>query len=350
MLQNIRIDKVQALDTPLQIKSELPSSLDIDKYVSLVRSQIEKVLDGEDSKVITIIGPCSIHDPVAAIEYAKFIKTKSDEFSDSQIIVMRTYFCKPRTTTGWKGLVYDPDLNGSYDIARGLRLARKTLLEINKLGVVCSMEHLDTISPQYFDDLLVWGAIGARTTESQVHRELASGISTPIGFKNGTGGSLDLAVNAVEASIKPHHFMGCDPQGRISSITTKGNPYCHVILRGGSSGPNYENKYVNQLRDKLRSRGLTENIIIDFSHGNSGKNYKNQIKVAEDVCGQISMGTVSIKGVMIESNLVEGKQNLSSSELCFGKSITDCCIGLDESYNILQMIDKASRARMRDCK
>jgi 3-deoxy-7-phosphoheptulonate synthase len=207
------------------------------------------------------------------------------------------------------------------------------------------MEHLDTISPQYFDDLLVWGAIGARTTESQVHRELASGISTPIGFKNGTGGSLDLAVNAVEASTKPHHFMGCDPQGRISSITTKGNPYCHVILRGGSTGPNYQSEYVKSMCDKLRSRGLDENIIIDFSHGNSGKNYKNQIKVAANVCSQISEGCVSIKGVMVESNLVEGKQNLSSSKLCFGKSITDCCIGLDESYQILKMIDEASTKR-----
>jgi 3-deoxy-7-phosphoheptulonate synthase len=345
MLQNIRISNIQALDTPLQIKSELPSNPEIDKYVMEVRNNIENVLSGKDSRIISIVGPCSIHDPKAALEYAKYLKEKHTEHKDSQIIVMRTYFSKPRTTTGWKGLVYDPDLNGSYDIAKGLRLARKTLLEISRLGVACSMEHLDTISPQYFDDLLVWGAIGARTTESQVHRELASGISTPIGFKNGTGGSLDLAVNAVEASTKPHHFMGCDPQGRISSITTKGNPFCHVILRGGSNGPNYQKEFVETVCAKLRSRSLDENVIIDFSHGNSGKNYKNQITVAKNVCQQIADGNISISGIMIESNLVEGKQNLSNSVLSFGQSITDCCIGLDETNRILDMLSNAYTSR-----
>lgn len=345
LLQNRRISKIQALDTPLQIKSELPSPPELIKQVIDVRTQVEDILSGRDSRILTVIGPCSIHDPEAALEYAKYLRRQQEKHQNQQLVVMRTYFCKPRTTTGWKGLVYDPDLNGSYDIAKGLRVARNTLLEISKLGVACSMEHLDTISPQYFDDLLVWAAIGARTTESQVHRELASGISTPIGFKNGTGGSLDLAVNAVEASTKSHHFMGCDPQGRISSITTKGNPYCHVILRGGSRGPNYAKEYVERVAEKLKSRHLLEAIIIDFSHGNSGKDYRRQIIVAKDVCQQIRDGCTSIRGIMVESNLVEGKQKLSDAPLVFGKSVTDCCVGINESDQILNMLSEAQIER-----
>ena len=345
-ISDTRIKLIDTLESPDSIREEYPLNSEQKKTVITTRREIEAVLDGKSNKLILIMGPCSIHNTKEAVDYAHFIKKIRDRYSEQLVIVMRTYFAKPRTTVGWKGLVYDPDLDGSCKIHKGIIKARNVLLDILSLGVPCSMEHLDTISPQYFDDLLSWAAIGARTTESQVHRELASGISTPIGFKNGTGGSLELAVNAIESSRLPHCFMGCDSSGKISTITTMGNPYGHVILRGGSNGPNYKTNYVTQLNNLLNKKSLPENIFIDFSHGNSEKQFKRQLDVCENVCEQISSGNLSIKGVMVESNLVEGKQDISDVPLEYGKSITDACVGLIDSEKIVAMLMCAQNDRI----
>ena len=335
VLSDTRITNITQLDSPDKIREDYPLTSDQGSVVIKTRKEIEAVLEGRDNRLILVMGPCSIHNPSEAVEYAHFIKKMRARYSKLLIIVMRTYFTKPRTTVGWKGLVYDPHLDGSCEIHEGIAKARKVLLDILSLGVPCSMEHLDTISPQYFDDLLSWAAIGARTTESQVHRELASGISSPIGFKNGTGGSLPLAVNAIEASQRPHCFMGCDTSGKICVINTSGNPYGHVILRGGSKGPNFSKPYVNELKKLLVEKSLGENIFIDFSHGNSEKQYKRQLVVCDNVCGQISDGELAIKGVMVESNLVEGNQDIANKPLQYGMSITDACVGLVDSEKII---------------
>lgn len=336
-----RIEQVIYLDPPSVIKHECPITEAQRRVVADSRREVEAVLRGDSNKLIVVMGPCSIHDPVAALEYAKFLKSMQERYRDTLVIIMRTYFCKPRTTVGWKGLIYDPDLNGTCNLKKGLRLARSVLLDILELGVACSMEHLDTISPQYVDDLLSWAAVGARTTESQIHRELASGISTAIGFKNGTGGSIEMAVNAVEASIHPHNFLGCDSNGNICSIRTKGNDLCHVILRGGSKGPNYHQEVVRETEEMLVKRGLTPSIVIDFSHGNSCKQHKRQLIVSESVSGQIAAGSTSIRGIMVESNLVEGNQKIEDTPLCYGKSITDACVHLEDSETILKQLSNA---------
>lgn len=340
-----RIKEIICLESPDSIRNRYPLSRSQEELVTITRNEIEAVLDGKSNKLIVIMGPCSIHNTEEAVKYAHFIKKMRLEYDNQLIIVMRTYFAKPRTTIGWKGLIYDPDLNGSYNIHDGIVKARKVLLDIIDLGVPCSMEHLDTISPQYFDDLISWAAIGARTTESQIHRELASGISSPIGFKNGTGGSLSLAVNAIESSKREHCFMGCDSSGKISIITTKGNPYCHVILRGGTTGPNYKKSYVDSLKNLLKVKSLPENIFIDFSHGNSEKQFKKQLVVTEDVSNQIATGELAIKGVMVESNLVEGRQDITDVPLEYGKSITDACVGLKDSEIILENLARAQGLR-----
>ncbi len=348
IVSDTRIKSIVTLESPDNIRSQYPINEQQKSVVTACRKEIEDILDGKSHKLILVMGPCSIHNTAEAVDYAHFIKKLIDRYSDNLTIVMRTYFAKPRTTVGWKGLIYDPDLDGSYKIHQGIPKARKVLLDILSLGVPCSMEHLDTISPQYFDDLLSWAAIGARTTESQVHRELASGISTPIGFKNGTGGSLALAVNAIEASRLPHFFMGCDSSGKISSISTLGNPYGHVILRGGSTGPNYGTKHVEELTNLLKKKSLAENIFIDFSHGNSEKKFKRQLDVCENVCGQISGGNMSIKGVMVESNLVEDRQDINNTPLDYGKSITDACVGLIDSEKIVAMLTCAQTDRINN--
>lgn len=344
-ISNTRINNIIQLESPSSIRERYPLKDQDFKTVITTRTEIENILDGKDSRLIVIMGPCSIHNTEDAIEYAGFIKKMREKYEKQLVIVMRTYFAKPRTTVGWKGLIYDPNLDGTYKIHEGIIKARKVLLDILSLGVPCSMEHLDTISPQYFDDLISWAAIGARTTESQVHRELASGISSPIGFKNGTGGSLSLAVNAIEASQNPHCFMGCDASGKICVINTKGNPYCHSILRGGTSGPNYKRNYVDSLKKLLKVKSLAENIFIDFSHGNSEKQFKRQLDVCNDVAQQIKDGENAIKGVMIESNLVEGSQNITDLPLRYGVSITDACVGLVDSEIILEKISNAQKNR-----
>lgn len=345
LLRNIRVSEVTYLDPPSVIRHELALTSEQEYVVRQSRQEVEAIFEGRSDKLLVVMGPCSIHDPKSAIEYAQYLKEVQERYRDTLVIVMRTYFSKPRTTVGWKGLIYDPDLNGTCRLKKGLRLARQVLLDVLNLGVACSMEHLDTISPQYFDDLLSWAAIGARTTESQVHRELASGISTPVGFKNGTGGSVEMAVNAVEASVKPHQFLGCDSNGNICSIKTEGNEHCHVILRGGSRGPNYHAVTVQATAQMLRERGLPANIVIDFSHGNSQKQHKRQLNVSEDVCGQVAGGDFSIRGIMVESNLVEGKQDIAADPLVYGKSITDACVDLEDSTRILESLAAASIAR-----
>lgn len=345
-LSNARITNISQLSSPDKIRKSYPISEKSTQVVIKTREEIEAVLRGDDKRLILVMGPCSIHQPSEAIDYAHFIKKMRERYSKQLIIVMRTYFTKPRTTVGWKGLVYDPNLDGSCQIHEGIPKARKVLLDILELGVPCSMEHLDTISPQYFDDLLSWAAIGARTTESQVHRELASGISSPIGFKNGTGGSLPLAVNAIEASKRPHCFMGCDSSGKICIINTEGNPYGHVILRGGSKGPNYTKPYIDKLKKLLSEKSLDQNIFIDFSHGNSEKQFKRQLDVCDNVCSQISSGELAIKGVMVESNLVEGKQDISNKPLQYGMSITDACVGLVDSEIIIAKLYCAQSERV----
>ena len=338
MSSNQRITFLKQIKSPQQILVELPIQPEQEEVVLQTRREIESVLEGKSNKLIVVVGPCSIHDPQAALEYAKFLKTQIDQYSSNLILVMRTYFSKPRTTVGWKGFINDPKLDNSCQIDLGLYLARKLLLDILSIGVPCAMEQLDTILPQYFNDLLSWSAIGARTTESQVHRELASGISTPIGFKNNTDGNTLVAINAIKSSQREHNFLGCNMDGNICAIQTRGNPYGHLILRGSRKGTNYQTHHIKEITKNMLEHQVNPNLIIDFSHDNSLKDYQNQIYVARDVGQQIAVGNKNIKGVMIESNLIEGKQKITDVPLVYGKSITDSCINLNTTKNILDML------------
>lgn len=342
-----RVVKMDILVTPEQLVNELPVNRLQCELVHQTRVDIESVIDREDGKLVVVVGPCSIHDYQVGLEYARFLATMRKRYQDTLVIVMRTYFSKPRTTVGWKGYIYDPDLNGSCQFNHGLRNARKLLLEILSLGVPCSMEHLDTITPQYFGDLLSWAAIGARTTESQIHRELASGISSPIGFKNGTGGSIELAINAVKAAQQPHRFLGCNGRGEICSVETIGNPHCHLIMRGSNQGPNYESSHISSATGLLHKNNLLPNIFVDFSHGNSQKQHKRQLVVSECISQQIRHGNENLVGVMIESNLVEGNQSIDAKPLKYGQSITDACVNLSDTEVILEQLSKAVLARNR---
>ncbi len=343
-LNDDRVRHIDKLDTPKQIKEEFPVTPQIEKLVLQSRQNIQDILDNKSKRLVVIVGPCSIHDKQIAIEYAQFLAIQREIYKDTLEIVMRTYFTKPRTTTGWKGFIYDPDMNNTYDTEKGLREGRKLLLEIMKLGVPCGMEHVDTIIPQYFSDLVSWSAIGARTTESQIHRELASGVSSPVGFKNGTSGDIQIAVNAIKCSNKPHHFIGCDGEGNICNVSTQGNPYCHIILRGAQDHTNYDLESVNKTLDYLREKGVNESIFIDFSHGNSQKQHKRQLIVSEDVCANIASGNNSIRGVMIESNISEGNQSIGDN-MKYGVSITDACIDLDDTKIILEQLHKSVEKR-----
>jgi len=331
--------------TPFELMDTIPLTSQQTQTVLHSRQTIESILEHKSNKLVVIVGPCSIHNDNSAIEYARFLHNMKMKFSDHLEIVMRTYFAKPRTTVGWKGYIYDPELDGSCDVHTGLPKARKLLRDILELGVPCAMEHLDTITPQYFGDALSWAAIGARTTESQVHRELASGVSTPIGFKNGTGGSVDLAINAVKASSHPHRFFGCNQQGQITTVETTGNPHCHIILRGSTQGPNYDWYHVNQTAECLTTHQLPINIFIDMSHGNSQKCHKRQIDVCSSVSHQIATGCTPIKGVMIESNLVEGQQSIENKPLVYGQSITDACVSLQDTEIMLTQLANAVKKR-----
>ena len=344
---DIRIDEIRQLLPPSLLLSELPILESSAQLINSTRSDIDNVLNGLSDKLLVVVGPCSIHDQKAAIEYADHVRKWISKYSNDLLIVMRVYFEKPRTTVGWKGLINDPSLDNSFDINNGLKIARSLLSEINEMGVPAGTEFLDAISPQYYADLISWGAIGARTTESQIHRELASGLSMPIGFKNGTGGSIKIAVDGIKAASQPHHFLSVTKQGVSGIVKTRGNKSCHIILRGSSNGPNCDSDSINETSKLLKDNDLPGQLMVDCSHGNSLKDYKRQVSVAENLSEQISNGSKDIASVMIESNLVEGNQKISLnlSDLVYGQSVTDSCVGLEDTEKILSMFADAVQKR-----
>ena len=337
-MTDLNVKRYDNIISPFELKKQFPYN---DSFVENTRNSIREILNRKSNKIIIIVGPCSIHDINSAKEYAIKLKKLSLKYNDKILILMRVYFEKPRTTVGWKGLINDPNLNETYDINKGLMMARELLLFINNLRLGTACEFLDTIIPQYISDLVSWGAIGARTTESQIHRELVSGLSMPIGFKNGTSGDIYIAKDAILSASSPHSFIGINEQGTPSIVLTKGNKDTHIILRGGNNGPNYKKDNISSVTEILSSNNLSPNIMVDVSHGNSGKNYKNQQIVAYDVIEQMKSNP-NIIGMMIESNLVKGKQKLGNniSKLVYGQSITDCCIDLTTTEFILEKLFK----------
>jgi len=333
-LENINISDHEVLITPDSLKSDMPVSAAITEQINESREIVRNIISKKDKRLLVVVGPCSIHDPNAAIDYAHRLKKLSLLLDKRLYIVMRSYFEKPRSTVGWKGLINDPYLDDSFKISEGLKIARKLLLEISEIGLPLATEALDPITPQYLQDLISWSAIGARTTESQTHREMASGLSCAIGFKNGTDGSLEVAINAMQSAVAPHRFLGINPSGQVSIIHTRGNPDVHVVLRGGSNGPNYEKEAVLESEQKLQGKGLNPSIMIDCSHANSNKDHKNQSKVLDNISEQILEGNESITGVMIESNIGSGNQSISD-KLAYGVSITDACVDWDETERML---------------
>jgi len=333
-VENANIERLDLLTPPQQLKHQLPLSGSAKRTVVNSRSTIQNILNGHDKRLMVISGPCSIHDIDSAKEYATRLHKLHQEYSDKLFIIMRVYFEKPRTNVGWKGLINDPELDGSNNINLGLRKARSLLLWLAELGLPVATEALDPISPQYISDLISWSAIGARTTESQTHREMASGLSMPVGFKNSTDGSLDSAVNAILAASAPHSFIGIDNSGQTALLHTRGNPDCHIILRGGTQ-PNYDQQSIANCIDKLQQKKLSTAVIIDCSHGNSNKDHNNQPKVMQDVVKQIIAGNHHIKGVMLESHLREGNQSLGAN-LTYGQSITDSCISWEVTEKLLK--------------
>ncbi len=344
--KDLRITGTKEIQTPEALMQELPLSEQASLTITETRQQIYDVLEGKDDRLVIIIGPCSIHDTVAALEYADRLKKLKDELEQELVIVMRVYFEKPRTTVGWKGLINDPDLDGSFRINKGVRKARELLLNLAEKGVPAGHEYLDLISPQYVSDLVCWGAIGARTTESQGHRELASGLSCPVGFKNGTDGSVQVAIDAMGAAQGSHHFISITLQGHSAIFTTAGNDYTHVILRGGADRPNYDRVSVAAVTEKLKASGLNPRLMIDTSHANSQKQFHKQVEVCRDIIHQINTGQDNIFGLMIESNLVEGRQNYEAGvEPTYGQSITDACIGWGDSEKLLRELAEAVKAK-----
>ncbi len=345
-VHNVNVASQELLITPDQLKASLPMSDSIEATLAGSRQVIENILDRRDSRLFVVVGPCSIHDPVAAIEYAKRLKALADELEDTLYIVMRVYFEKPRTTVGWKGLVNDPYLDDSFNIEDGLHIARKLLLDILDLGLPTSTEALDPISPQYLQDLVSWTAIGARTTESQTHREMASGLSSAVGFKNGTDGGLTVATNALNSVANPHRFLGINGEGQVSVFTTKGNRYGHIVLRGGTSGPNYDSVHIKLCEDALEKAGVSGNIMVDCSHANSSKQPELQPLVVENVANQVVEGNTSIIGLMVESNLKAGNQSIPENldDLEYGVSVTDGCIDWETTERCL----RAMRERIKD--
>ena len=342
---DIRIVDVREVVPYAELQSEFPISETAARTTHDTRRAIHRILYGEDDRLLVIVGPCSIHDPAAALEYATRLAKVREQLGDDLLIVMRVYFEKPRTTVGWKGLINDPDLDGSFLINKGLRLARKLLLDINDMGVPAATEYLDLMTPQYVSDLISWGAIGARTTESQVHRELASGLSCAVGFKNGTDGTLKIAIDAIASASQPHHFLSLTKAGHSAIFTTAGNEDCHIILRGGAK-PNYDAAGVAAAAAQLEAAGLRPQVMIDFSHGNSAKQYQRQLVVGRDVAAQIAAGDRYIMGAMIESHLNEGRQDqVPGVPLEYGKSITDACIGWDDTLPLLESLAEAVRQR-----
>ena len=337
-VHNINVESQDVLITPEQLKQSLPMSEAVQDTVAASREVIQNILDGKDHRLFVVVGPCSIHDTEAAMEYAHRLTTLAEELSDTLYIVMRIYFEKPRTTVGWKGLINDPNLDDTFKILEGLQKGRKLLLDVLELGMPTSTEALDPISPQYLQDLISWSAIGARTTESQTHREMASGLSSSVGFKNGTDGGLTVAVNALNSVANPHRFLGINSKGQVSVFTTTGNAYGHIVLRGGSAGPNYDSVHIKLCEEALQKAGLKANIMVDCSHANSNKQYELQPLVVEDVTKQIIGGNRSITSLMIESNLNAGNQSIPKdlSQLKYGVSVTDGCIDWDTTESCLR--------------
>ena len=342
---DINIEKIKELLPPVALLERFPLSTKASKTVFDARQMTHQILTGKDDRLLVVIGPCSIHDPKAAIEYANRLVKLREELSADLEVVMRVYFEKPRTTVGWKGMINDPYMDNSCKLNDGLRMARELLLSVNDLGLPTAGEFLDMITPQYIADLMSWGAIGARTTESQVHRELASGMSCPIGFKNGTDGTIKVAIDAIGAASAPHNFLSVTKYGHSAIVQTRGNEDCHIILRGGKE-PNYSKAHIDVVNDQLTAAKLPNNIMVDFSHANSSKQFKRQMDVATDVCGQIAAGDKSLFGVMIESHLVEGRQDIvNGSAETYGQSVTDACIGWDDTEAVLRQLAAAVRDR-----
>ncbi len=342
VIDNLNVASQTRLITPTELKNQIPLSDECQKVVAEGRETIQNILDGKDHRVFVVVGPCSVHDVDAALDYAQRLKALADKLSDTLYIVMRVYFEKPRTTVGWKGLINDPEMDDSFKIEQGLTIGRNLLKSVTELGLATSTEALDPISPQYLQDYISWSAIGARTTESQTHREMASGLSSVVGFKNGTDGGLEVAINALQSVQHPHRFLGINSSGEVSIIKTKGNQYGHVVLRGGNGKPNYDSVSVQVSENALRGAGLVPNIMIDCSHANSNKNHDLQPLVLENVTNQIIEGNDSIVGVMLESNINAGNQKMSD-DMAYGVSITDACIDWETTESILT--DMATRLK-----
>lgn len=342
-IDDVNLQSIHPLVTPAELKTELPLTESAYQTVLHGRETIRNILDGKDKRIFVVIGPCSIHDPIAAHEYADRLKVLSDKIKDSIYIVMRVYFEKPRTTVGWKGLINDPDMNDSFNIEKGLRIGRKLLVELNEKGLPCATEALDPNSPQYYQDLISWSAIGARTTESQTHREMSSGLSSPVGFKNGTDGGLTVATNAMQSVKHGHHFLGLNNQGQVSVIRTSGNPYAHVVLRGGNGKPNYDAGSVAEAEAALAKAKVSTKIMIDTSHANSNKDPFLQPLVLKNITEQIIDGNKSIIGIMVESHLKGGRQEIPENlcDLEYGKSVTDGCIDWDTTEKVLLEMHEA---------
>jgi 3-deoxy-7-phosphoheptulonate synthase len=344
--EDIRINGMRPLISPAILVEEIPVSERAVNLVTDTREALTSVIDGRDSRLVIVVGPCSIHDTHAALEYAERLKVEADRYADELVVVLRCYFEKPRSTVGWKGLINDPDLDGSFHVNKGLRLARKLLLDVNELGLPTGSEFLDTQLPQYIDTLTSWAAIGARTTESQVHRELASGLSMPVGFKNNTDGNVQPAIDALIVAASDHWFPSVTKQGVSAIFHTTGNDTCHVILRGGSrSGPNFDVTHVEQVGARLTERGRKPRLMIDCSHGNSLKDYRRQPDVVASICDQVAAGSRCIFGAMIESHLVAGRQDYVPGQAKYGQSITDACLSLDDTVPLLEQLARAQRAR-----
>ena len=342
-LSDLNIENYQVVMTPAQLKAELPLPENARQFVAQGRETVRNILDRTDPRLIVVVGPCSIHDPNIALEYGRRLKVLAEQVSESLYIVMRAYFEKPRTTVGWKGLINDPYLNGSFEIETGLRQARKLLINLTEMGLPLATEALDPISPQYLQDTITWTAIGARTTESQTHREMSSGLSSPVGFKNGTDGSLDVAINAMKSVTHGHAFLGINPDGQVAITRTKGNAYGHVVLRGGGGKPNYNAASIALCEEALAKAGLSRNIMVDCSHANSNKDHRLQVQVLDDLTQQITAGNSSICGVMVESNLHEGNQAIPEdlSNLQYGVSVTDACIDWETTETALTQMATA---------
>jgi 3-deoxy-7-phosphoheptulonate synthase len=346
---NLHVLETSLLLPPDQLKSEVPITEDMSELVYHSRDEIRNVLHGRDARMLAIVGPCSIHDQKAAIDYAQRLAAIRDRISEDVLVVMRVYFEKPRTTVGWKGLINDPHLDGTYDIPLGLRMARTVLAEVTALGLPTATEMLDPIVPQYIADLVSWAAIGARTTESQTHREMSSGLSMPVGFKNATDGGIEVAINAMISAARSHRFLGVDGMGRVSVVRTSGNPDCHLVLRGGAEGPNYDAAAIQRATRQLQASSANPHMIVDCSHDNSGKDHERQPDVSRAVADQVKAGSSSIVGVMIESNIVAGKQSTKGdpSGLVYGQSITDACVDMATTETMLLELADAVRQRRR---